>query len=73
LATKAEVDSISTQGRHIVIKPHETVIAGVAKQSLDRKYEGAIKIGPTRIKLDSRLLGDRWKAVLEEILSSSCV
>jgi len=40
-----------------------------AKQSLERRYHDTIKIGPTQIKLDTRLLGDRWKAVLEEILS----
>jgi transcription-repair coupling factor (superfamily II helicase) len=72
LATKAKVSSISTQGRQIVIKPQETVIASVAKQSPGKSYDGAIKIGATQIKLDTRLLGDRWKVVLEEILSSNC-
>jgi hypothetical protein len=33
----------------------------------------AIKIGATQIKLDTRLLGAKWTAVLEEILSCSCV
>jgi transcription-repair coupling factor (superfamily II helicase) len=79
LATRAKVSSISTQGRQIVIKPHEAVIASrscepkawqAAKQSLDKRYGGAIKMGPTQTKLDMRLLGDRWKEVLEEILSS---
>jgi hypothetical protein len=37
------------------------------------KYpDSAIKIGPTQIKLDAKLLGDRWKEVLEEILGSNC-
>jgi transcription-repair coupling factor (superfamily II helicase) len=78
LAARAKVSSISTQGRQIVIKPQEAVIASDlpakawqagAKQSLSRRYDAAVKIGPTQIKLDTRLLGDGWKAVLEEILS----
>jgi len=71
LAARAEVSSVSTQGRQIVIKPQETVIASVAKQSLDKKYDGAVKIGATQIKLDTRLLGGRWTEVLEEILRSN--
>jgi transcription-repair coupling factor (superfamily II helicase) len=72
LAMRAKVSSISTQGRQIVIRPHETVIASGAKQSLSKTYDGAVKIGVTQIKLDTRLLGDRWKEVLEEILPSNC-
>jgi transcription-repair coupling factor (superfamily II helicase) len=80
LAARAEVSSISTQGKQIVIKPQETVIASrscepnawqAAKQSLSKGYDAAIKIGATQIKLDTRLLGDRWTEVLEEILRSS--
>jgi transcription-repair coupling factor (superfamily II helicase) len=73
LAMGAKVSSISTQGRQIVIKPQETVIASEAKQSLGKSYDGAVRIGATQIKLDTRLLGDRWKMVLEEILSSNDV
>jgi transcription-repair coupling factor (superfamily II helicase) len=73
LAAQAKVSSISTQGRQIVIKPQEAVIASEAKQSLSRRYDAAVKIGPTQIKLDTRLLGDKWKLVLEEILGASCV
>jgi hypothetical protein len=69
---RAKVSSISTQGRQIVIKPQETVIASKAKQSLSRRYDAAVKIGATQIKLDTRLLGDRWKVVLEEILRPNC-
>jgi len=74
LATRAEVSSVSTQGRQIVIKP-QTVnsllkikgVRGVMSEYLD----GAVKIGATQIKLDTRLLGDRWTEVLEEILGSN--
>jgi transcription-repair coupling factor (superfamily II helicase) len=82
LAMQAKVSSVFTQGRQIVIKPQETVIASrscepeawqAAKQSLGRSHDGAVKIGATQVKLDTRLLGARWKAVLEGILSSSAV
>jgi hypothetical protein len=72
LAVRAKVSSVSTQGRQIVIKPQGAVIASEAKQSLGKSYDGAVKIGATQIKLDTRLLGDRWTEVLEEILSSNC-
>jgi transcription-repair coupling factor (superfamily II helicase) len=83
LATEAKVSSISTQGRQIVIKPQTADSPLKACPELSRrirgvvgvmsKYiEGAVKIGATQIKLDTRLLGDRWGLVLEEILSSSC-
>jgi transcription-repair coupling factor (superfamily II helicase) len=72
LAARAEVNSVSTQGKQIVIKPQESVIASVAKQSLGKGYGTAVKVGATQIKLDTRLLGDRWKVVLEELLSTNC-
>jgi transcription-repair coupling factor (superfamily II helicase) len=75
LATGAKVSSISTQGRQIVIKPQTAnphlkirEATGVMSKYLD----SAVKIGATQIKLDTRLLGDRWTQVLEEILSSNC-
>jgi transcription-repair coupling factor (superfamily II helicase) len=76
LAAQAKVSSISTQGRHIVIKPQGADsplkvrgVRGVMKTWPD----AAVKIGPTQIKLDTRLLDKRWKAVLEEILDSNDV
>jgi len=76
LAMKAKVGSIYTQGKQIVIKP-QTVdsllkIRG-ARGVMSEYIDGAVKIGATQIKLDTKLLGDRWKVVLEEILSSNCV
>jgi transcription-repair coupling factor (superfamily II helicase) len=68
LATKAKVSSISTQGRQIVIKPHADSRQLTAISSVD----GAVRIGPTQIKLDIRLLGERWKGVLEDMLRSNC-
>jgi transcription-repair coupling factor (superfamily II helicase) len=80
LAAQAEVSSVSTQGRQIVIKPQGAVIASrscepkawqAAKQSPSKSYDGAVKIGATQIKLDTRLLGGRWPEVLEDILRSN--
>ena len=75
LAARAKVSAISTQGRQIVIKP-QTIdsplrIRGV-RGVMSKCIDGAVKIGATQIKLDTRLLGDRWTEVLEEILSSNC-
>jgi transcription-repair coupling factor (superfamily II helicase) len=76
LAAQAEVSSISTQGRQIVIKPREIAISPLkireARGVMSKYLDAAVKIGATQIKLDTRLLGDNWKAVLEEILSSGC-
>jgi transcription-repair coupling factor (superfamily II helicase) len=75
LATKAKVSSISTQGKQIVIKP-QTVDSPLkirwAGGVMSKYLDGAVKIGATQIKLDTRVLGDRWTEVLEEILSSNC-
>jgi len=74
LATRAKVSSISTQGRQIVIKP-QTVNSSLkirgAGGVMSKYLDSAVKIGATQIKLDTRLLGDRWTKVLEEILSSN--
>ena len=40
---------------------------------MSKYLDAAVKIGATQIKLDTRLLEDTWKEVLEEILSSGCV
>jgi transcription-repair coupling factor (superfamily II helicase) len=75
LAMQAKVSSVSTQGRQIVIKP-QTVNSSLkirgARGVMSEYLDGAVKIGATQIKLDTKLLGDRWTEVLEEILSSNC-
>jgi len=70
LAAQAGISSVSTQGKQIVLKPQEGAIESVAKQCLSKDYSAAVRVGTTQIKLDTRLLGDRWKVVLEDILSS---
>jgi transcription-repair coupling factor (superfamily II helicase) len=75
LAARAEVNSVSTQGKQIVIKPQHADLPlkmeGV-RGVIGRYPDAAIKIGATQIKLDTKLLGDRWKVVLEEVLSANC-
>ncbi len=71
LATAAGLVSVFTQGRHIVMKSSEPVIASISKQSQGNRYDGAVRIGTTQIRLDTRLLGPRWKQVLEEMLRSA--
>ena len=65
LAVRAKVNSVSTQGRQIVIKPQ----TDGRRLIVTNPVGAAVKIGATQIKLDTRLLGDRWTEVLEEILS----
>ncbi len=74
LATRAGVNSISTQGKQIVIKPRtaDSLLKIRGARGVMSKYlDGAVKIGATQIKLDTRLLRDRWTEVLEEILKSN--
>ena len=73
LAMKAGVSSVSTQGRQIVIKPEtddSPLKVGGARRVMS-KYPTAVRIGATQIKLDTKVLGTRWKEVLEELLNSS--
>jgi len=64
LATKAEIDSIYTEERKIIIKPRRP-----EKLSLPTRYHGVVKVGPTQVRLDTKPLGDKWIEVLEEILT----
>jgi transcription-repair coupling factor (superfamily II helicase) len=75
LAARAEISSVSTQGRQIVIKPQTVnppLKIGGARGVMSKYLDAAVKIGTTQIKLDTRLLEGRWTEVLEEILSSNC-
>jgi transcription-repair coupling factor (superfamily II helicase) len=70
MATKAEVSSISTEGRQVIIKTGEGVVAIAVKQSLSEHYHGAIKVGATQIRLDTKYPGINWTEILEEVLRS---
>jgi transcription-repair coupling factor (superfamily II helicase) len=72
LATQAKVSFISTQGRLIVIKPQgvNSPLSIRRGEAVMSKYlDSAIKIGATQIRLDTRLVGDKWKVVLAETLA----
>jgi transcription-repair coupling factor (superfamily II helicase) len=75
LAMRARVNSVSMQGRQIVIKPQtvDSTLKIRGAGGVMSEYPGAIKIGATQIKLDTRILGGKWTGVLEWILSCSCV
>jgi hypothetical protein len=45
----------------------------VPRLSLADKYGKAIKAGDTQVRLDGRYFGDKWPAVLREILESIAV
>jgi transcription-repair coupling factor (superfamily II helicase) len=67
LAIQARVSSISTQGRHIVVR-----FRGTGRRFLAASpVSGAVTIGATQVRLNTRLLGDRWAEVLEEVLASN--
>jgi transcription-repair coupling factor (superfamily II helicase) len=74
LAVGVGVTSVVSQGRYIVIKPLESVVASPdligAKQSPGGRYDSALKVGPTQIRLDTRGLAERWMQALEEVLQS---
>ncbi|TET56458.1 MAG: transcription-repair coupling factor [Dehalococcoidia bacterium] len=68
LAIKAGVSSVSRQGRQIVIRPRTEG----GRLTVSSAIDAAVKTGATQIRLDTRLAGDRWQDVLEEILRSNC-
>jgi len=68
MATKAGVESIFTSGNHVVVKFREA--RKVARLSLPDKYGKAIKVGNTQVRLDGRYFGNKWPAVLREILQA---
>ena len=71
MATRLGVESIFTSGNHVVIKFREG--REIARLSLADKYDKAIKVGNTQVRLDGRYFGDKWPAVLREILESIAV
>ncbi len=64
LAIEAGVGSVATQGRQIVLKPltDGRQLEGAAPVS------GGVRAGATQIRIDTRVLGNKWTATLEETL-----
>lgn len=67
LAIQAGVSSISTQGKQIVVRFRGDGRRFVATSPV----AGAITIGATQVRLNTRLLGDKWTEVLEAILAAN--
>ena len=66
LAASAMVESISTEGKQIVLRFDGTrEIEGL---SLTKDFKYGIKVGSAQIKLDMKLLGNKWQDVLKEVL-----
>jgi transcription-repair coupling factor (superfamily II helicase) len=65
LAAQAGIQSISVEGKQVVIR----LIEG---RKFDYKHleqaRPGIKVGTTQVQLDLRLLGHRWQKVLEEVM-----
>lgn len=75
LAMQADVSSVSTQGRQVVIKPRTAdspVKRSAAEAAGSDSMDGAVRIGATQVRLDTKRLGNRWKEVLEEVLGVGC-
>jgi transcription-repair coupling factor (superfamily II helicase) len=66
LAALAMVDSISTEGRQIVL--HFDGTREINKSSITQDFKYGIKVGSAQIKLDMKLLADSWQEVLKEVL-----
>ncbi len=65
LATRAGVESITTEGRHIVV----TLLPGLKldRRILDPVAE-EIRLGPNRLSLDYKRLRHVWQRLLEEVV-----
>ncbi len=53
----------------VVGHERDKVIVGQGNEPLSGRYDAAVKIGASQIRLDAGLLGDKWKVLLEEIPS----
>jgi hypothetical protein len=56
----------------VVGHERDKVIVGQGNEPLSGRYDAAVKIGASQIRLDAGLLGDKWKVLLEEIPSPDC-
>jgi transcription-repair coupling factor (superfamily II helicase) len=66
LATEAMLESISTENRQVVLHFNHGI--DLNKLFLANDVKSGIKVGSDRIKLDIKLLGNNWQAVLKEVL-----
>ena len=66
LATRAGIDSISTEHGQIVIRRFEGM--PFDKQKLEPILKDGIKVGITQLTLNPKRLGGEWQKILEEVL-----
>ncbi|MBI3744614.1 MAG: transcription-repair coupling factor [Chloroflexi bacterium] len=66
LATKAGVLSISEQTGDLVLTGDDRTWSGLL--GVQRPYGDGVRIGNTRVRLDIRRLGNKWRQVLEKML-----
>ena len=66
LATRAGIESISTEDSQIVLRLFEGM--RFDRQKLEPILRDGIKIGITQLRLEFRRLGKEWQEVLEEVL-----
>jgi len=66
LATRAGMESISTEGKQIIMKLKRGEEA--RKLSLRGNYGGMVKVGTTQVRLDIKRSGNEWTEVLKLML-----
>jgi len=66
MATKAGIESITTEHGQIVLRRFEGTQFN--KEKLEPVLKDGIKVGITQLTLNPKRLGGEWKGVLEEIL-----
>jgi transcription-repair coupling factor (superfamily II helicase) len=65
LATRAKLESISTEGSFIVLRRPSGMQFDLSRPGLSRT---GIKVSLNQIRLDTKLLGDDWQKVLEDVV-----
>ena len=71
LAAAAMVESISTEGRQIVL--HFNNVGELKKLPLTQDYKSGIRVGRQHIKLDIKILDNNWQRILKEVLQKVSV
>ena len=67
LAAQAGIQSISREGRQIVVRFREGI--GLARERLEQPRQG-LKVGISQVRLDVTILGNKWQKVLQEVVEA---
>lgn len=65
IAIQAAIQSISREGKHVVIRLMEGV--RVDRERLKQSWQG-VRAGSTQVRLDKAILGSKWQKVLREVV-----